>query len=67
MKGVDVMRKNETCLLLELRVAADKFIVDIARQIFEARCRESGKLLPSLVSLWMEVIAHGKKGDCCEM
>jgi hypothetical protein len=63
IKGVEVMGKNETYLLLELRVTADKFIVDIAREIFEARCRESGKLLPSLVSLWMEIIAHGKKGD----
>lgn len=38
IKGAELMGKNETYLFLELRIATDKFIVDIAGQIFEARC-----------------------------
>ena len=62
VREVEVMGMNGTCLPLELWVTAGKFIVDVARQVLEARCPESGKLLPSLVSFWMKVFAHGKKG-----
>ena len=63
VREAGVVGTNGTCLLLELWVAAGKFTVDVARQVLEARCEESGKLLPSLVSFWMQVFAHGKKGD----
>ena len=56
-------RKNESYLFLEVWVSANQFIIDIAGQIFEARHWKGGKLLTSLVSLWMEFIADREKGD----
>ena len=52
-----------TYLFLELWVLANKFIIDIAGQVPEARQWKSSKLLTSLVSLWMEFIADREKGD----
>jgi hypothetical protein len=55
-------RKNETYFFLELGVSANKFIIDIAGQILEARHWKGSKLLPSLVSLWMKFIADREEG-----
>jgi len=55
--------KDQTCLFLELWVPAEKFIIDIAGQVPEARDWESSKLLTSLVSFWMKFITDRKKGN----
>jgi len=55
--------ENETYLFLELWVSSNKFIIDIAGQISEARDWKGSKLLASLVSLWMKFIADREKGD----
>ena len=54
---------NETYLFLEIWVSTNKFIIDIAGQILEARHWKGSKLLASLVSLWMKFIADREKGD----
>jgi len=55
--------KIRTCLFLELWVPANKLIIDITGQVPEAVYRKSGKLLTSLISLWMEIFTDGKKWD----
>jgi hypothetical protein len=49
--------ENETCLFLEFWIPANKFIIDIAGQVPEAICGKSGKVLTSLISLWMKSFA----------
>lgn len=52
---------KETCLFLEFRVPANKFMIDIAGQVPEAICGKSGKVLTSLISLWMKSFAGREK------
>jgi hypothetical protein len=55
--------KNETYVFLELWVPPNKLIIDIAGQVPETIYGKSGKLLTSLISLWMEFFSDGEKGD----
>jgi hypothetical protein len=40
-------------------VATNKFIIDVAGEIFEAICWESSELLAGMVSLWIKFITSG--------
>jgi hypothetical protein len=55
--------KSGRYLFFKLWVPADEFIIDIAGQVPEAIWRKRGKLLTSLVSLWMKFVTDGEKGD----
>lgn len=55
--------KGETHLL-EFRVAACEFVVDIAGKVFEAGSGEGGEFLAGLVTFWMEIVADGEERDC---
>ena len=52
-----------TCLFLELWVPANKLIIGITGQVLEAVYRKSGKLLTSLIPLWMKIFTDGEKWD----
>jgi len=48
-------------LFLELWVPPNKLMIHIARQVLETIYRKSGKLLASLIPLWMKFFTGGKK------
>jgi hypothetical protein len=60
-KGELERGKNETCLFLELWVPPNKLMIHIASQVLETIYRKSGKLLASLIPLWMKFFTGRKK------
>jgi len=59
---IEGRRKNGRYLFFELWVPANELIIDIAGQVPEAIWRKCGKLLTSLVSLWMKFFTDGEEG-----
>ena len=56
-------KRDNTYLILELWVSANKLMIDIAGQVLEAEHRKSSKLLASLISLRMEIFTDREKRD----
>jgi hypothetical protein len=48
---------------LELWVAANEFMIQVAGQILELVCWKEGKLSTSLISFWMKLHAERERGD----
>jgi len=63
IKGESMRVEIRTCLFLELWVPANKLIIGITGQVLEAVYRKSGKLLTSLIPLWMKIFTDGEKWD----